>query len=167
MPTPCTPLTLRPSRRCFALGHRLRSTTLLFFPCFARRHVPSYHRWFRSSAHLCREALLLLPSPVCHLRVFFQFRIGVHALPVDVGRRRGAPAFSVSVICLVQGPTGDEYDFIIMCPALAPVRDRFRPLFASGTRSLSLFLWQQDLCEVFRFVTECFVLRSNLLVPVG
>jgi hypothetical protein len=70
------------------------------FPCFARRHVPScvltvYQRWFRRPAHLdlSRHALLFLPTPVSHLRVFFRFRMGVHALPIDinVGRRGGVP----------------------------------------------------------------------------
>jgi hypothetical protein len=47
------------------------------------------------------------------------------------------------------------------------VRERFRPLFASGTRSLRLFIWQQDLRAVVRFVHECFVFRSSLLVAAG
>jgi hypothetical protein len=50
---------------------------------------------------------------------------------------------------------------------MAPVRARFCPLFASGTRSLRLFICQQDLREVVRFVQECFVFRTSLLVPVG
>jgi hypothetical protein len=65
------------------------------------------------------------------------------------------------------GAVGDEHHFIFMCPALAPVRHSFRPLFASGSRSLRLFIWQQDLCEVVRFVHEFFVFRSSLLVDAG
>jgi hypothetical protein len=53
------------------------------------------------------------------------------------------------------GAVGDEHHFIFACPALAPVRDRLLPLFASGLRSLRLFIWQQDLHEVVRFVHEC------------
>jgi hypothetical protein len=60
-----------------------------------------------------------------------------------------------------------SHHFIFMCPALAPVRDRERPLFASGTRSLRLFIWQQDLRAVVRFVHECFVFRSSLLVAAS
>jgi hypothetical protein len=34
-------------------------------------------------------------------------------------------------------------------------------------RSLRLFIWQQDLRAVVRFVHECFVFRSSLLVVAG
>jgi hypothetical protein len=64
------------------------------------------------------------------------------------------------------GAVGDEHHFIFMRPALALVRERSRPLFASGTRSLRLFIWQQDLRAV-RFVHECFGFRSSLLVAAG
>jgi hypothetical protein len=59
---------------------------------------------------------------------------------------------------------GDEHHFIFMCPALAPVRERFCSLFASGTPSLRLFTWQQGLCAVVRFVHEWFLFCSSLLV---
>jgi hypothetical protein len=57
------------------------------------------------------------------------------------------------------GAVGHEHYIIIMCLALALVRDRFRFLFAFGTRSLHLFIWQQDLREVARYMSahECFV----------
>jgi hypothetical protein len=101
------------------------------------------------------------------LRVFFRFRMGVHALPMDVGRRRGIPRLLRHCDMCGTGVVGDEHHFIFMCPALAPVRERFRPSFASGTRSLRLFIWQQDLRAVVRFVHECFVFRSSLLVAAG
>jgi hypothetical protein len=59
------------------------------------------------------------------------------------------------------GAVGDEHHFILLCSALATVRDRFHPLFACGTRSLT-FIWQQDLREVVRFVHECFVFRATV-----
>jgi hypothetical protein len=80
----------------------------------------------------------------------FWLRMVVHTLPIDVGRRHGPP-FSVTVICVVQllGPLAitvgdhDERPFIFMCPALAPGRARFCPLFAS--RDLApLPLWVPD-----------------------
>jgi hypothetical protein len=40
-PTTCIPLTLPSSRPYFSLWRRERGATLLFFPCLARRHVPS------------------------------------------------------------------------------------------------------------------------------
>jgi hypothetical protein len=96
-----------------------------------------------------------------------RFRMGVHALPIDVGRRPGIPRLLRHCDMCGTGAVGDEHHFIFMCPSLAPVRDRFRPLFASGTRSLRLFIWQQDLRAVVRFVHECFVFRSSLLIAAG
>jgi hypothetical protein len=59
------------------------------------------------------------------------------------------------------GAVVDEHHSIFECPALAPVRDRVRPLFASGTPSLRLFIWQQDLREVVRFLHECSVFPAS------
>ncbi len=60
-----------------------------------------------------------------------------------------------------------KHHFIFMCRSLASVSLHFPRLFASGTRSLRLFLWQEDLLAVVRFVHACFAFRSNLLVAVG
>ncbi len=51
-----------------------------------------------------------------------------------------------------------------LCALLASVRLQFPRLFASGTRSLRLFLWQEDLLAAVRFVNACFAYRANLLV---
>ena len=136
----------------------------LFGPA-ERAQLCSYHRLFRRLANISRPALLFLPLPVSHLRVFFRFRMGVHGLPIDMGRRRGIPRLLRHCDMCGTGAVGDEHHFIFTCPALAPVRERFRPLFASGTRSLRLFIWQQDLCAVVHFVNACFAFRSSLLVP--
>ena len=135
----------------------------LFCPS-ERAQLCSYHRLFRRLANISRPALLFLPLPVSHLRVFFRFRMGVHGLPIDMGRRRGIPRLLRHCDMCGTGAVGDEHHFIFTCPALAPVRERFRPLFASGTRSLRLFIWQQDLCAVVHFVNACFAFRSSLLV---
>jgi hypothetical protein len=37
----------------------------------------------------------------------------------------------------------------------------------TNKHSLRLFIWQQDLRAVVRFVHECFVFRSSLLVAAG
>jgi hypothetical protein len=91
----------------------------------------------------------------------------VHALPIDVRRRRGVPRLLRHVICVVQGPLLLNTTASLSCPALAPVQDRLRPLFISGTQSLRWSIWQQDVRDVVRFVHECFVFRSSLLVPAG
>ena len=102
-----------------------------------------------------------------HLRVFFRFRMGVHGLPIDLGRRRGTPRLLCQCDMCGTGAVGDEHHFVFICPALAPVREQFRHLFASGTRSLRLFIWRQDLCAVVRFIHACFALRSSLLDAAG
>ena len=138
----------------------------LFCPS-ERAQLCSYYRWFRRLANISRQALLFLPLPASYLRVFFRFRMGVHGLPIDVGRRRGIPRLLRHCDMCGTGAVGDEHRFIFMCPALAPVRERFRHLFASGTRSLRLFIWQRDLCAVVRFVHACFAFRSSLLGSAG
>lgn len=132
-----------------------------------RAQACSYHRWFRRPARVSRSALLFLRVPVTRLRVFFRFRMGVHGLPIDSGRRRGVPRhLRLCDMCHME-VVGDEHHFIFVCPALDPVRQRYRQLFATGSRSLRLFIWQQDLCAVVHFVSECFALRSTILSSEG
>jgi hypothetical protein len=78
--------------------------------------------------------------------------MGVHVLPINVGRRRGVPRLLRQRDMRDTGAVGDEHLFTFMCPALAPVRDRFRSLFASDTRSLRLIIWQQDLRPPFDYM---------------
>jgi hypothetical protein len=77
--------------------------------------------------------------------------MSVQALPNGVGQRRGVPRLLRHCDMCGAGAVGDEHHFIFMCPALAPVRVRFRPLFAYGIRSFRLFIWRQDLRAVVLF----------------
>jgi hypothetical protein len=80
-----------------------------------------FQRWFGRPAHLSRQALLVLRTPVSPLRVFLRFRMGVHALSIDVGRRRGIPRLLRRCDVCDTGAVGDEHHFIFACPALAPM----------------------------------------------
>eukprot|EP00884_Botryococcus_braunii_P022116 jgi/Botrbrau1/8589/Bobra.0380s0010.1 len=65
--------------------------------------------------------LLWLRMSVSKLRVFHRFRMGVHNLPIDAGRRRGIPR---------------SHRFCDQCQAGLPIRDRYPHLFRSPFRSL-------------------------------
>jgi hypothetical protein len=161
-PTPRIPLTLLPPRRYFPPVRRLCGATSGFFPCFARRHVPrcvltnaGFNALPISPCCFC-----LRPSPTCRGSSGFVRGCMRSPLTLVVGVA-WPPHLSPCGMCCT-GAVGDEHHFIFMCPALVPVQDRFRPLFAPGTRSLRSLIWQQDLREVVRFVRECFVFRSSL-----
>lgn len=72
---------------------------------------------------------------------------GCFNLPIDSGRLRGVPHYPC--LCDV---VSDEHHFIFACPVLDSVHPCFCHLFAMSTRSVWLFLWQEDLCAVDRFV---------------
>ena len=89
--------------------------------------------------------------------------MGVHGLPIDAGRQRGVPRSERGCDMCSSGAVGDEYHFVFVCPALAPVRARYAALFGPSFRTLRVFLWQEDLLAVVRFVYDCFEVRSQLL----
>jgi hypothetical protein len=92
--------------RASSMWHDL-STVPLFCP-LARAQLYSYQRWFRRPVHLPRQAMLFLPTPVSHLRVFFRFRMGVHALPIDVSRTCGIPRLLRHCDMCGAGAVGDN-----------------------------------------------------------
>ncbi len=92
--------------------------------------------------------------------------MGVHGLPIDTGRSEGVPRHLHCCDMCHTTAIGDDHHFICVCQSLDPVRHRFCHLFASGTRSLILFIWQKVLRAAVSFVEEGFAI-PNLLVPVG
>ncbi len=53
-------------------------------------HDSTYSKWFATASRVVRYRLFLCMS-VSKSRVFHCFRMGVHNLPIDSGRRRGIP----------------------------------------------------------------------------
>ena len=100
---------------------------------------------------------VVFAHPSVSTATIFAFSYGVHGLPIDSGRVRGVPRHCrLRDICHM-GVVGDEHHFAFACPALDPVRQRFPHLFATGTRSLRLYIWQEDFCSVVHTISECFV----------
>ena len=128
-----------------------------------RAQLCTYFRWFRRPLHVPRARIFSLLIDARRLRVFLRFRMGVHGLPIDAGRQRRVPRSERRCDMCSTGAVGDEYHFVFVCPALAPVRTRYAALFGPSFRTLRSFIWQDDLLAVVRFVYDCFQVISQLL----
>eukprot|EP00884_Botryococcus_braunii_P023647 jgi/Botrbrau1/9967/Bobra.0012s0062.1 len=125
-----------------------------------RAQLCTYSRWFNSPSRATLSRLLWLRMSVSKLRVFHRFRMGVHNLPIDAGRRRGIPRSHRFCDQCQAGLVGDEHHLVFSCSALQPIRDRYPHLFRSPFRSLRQFVWQDDLQSVVNFIYDCFQFRS-------
>jgi hypothetical protein len=103
-------------------------------------------------AHVPHLTLFDLMVDARRLRVFLRFRMGVHGLPIDVGRWCGVPRSQRTCDMCDTGAVGDEHHFVVVCPALAAVRTHYAPLFALRSRTLRAFVRQPDLLLVVRYI---------------
>ncbi len=154
--------------RCFVAARRVPGTGLHVAPslCPSRRaQLCTYFRWLRRPAHVHRLTLFDIIVDARRLRVFLRFRMGVHGLPIDVGRWRGVPRSRRTCDMCDTGAVGDEHHFVFVCPALAAVRTHYTPLFALRSRTLRAFVWQPDLHLVVRYIYDCFQVCARMLNP--
>ena len=128
-----------------------------------RAQLCTYFRWFRRPQHVPSARIFSLRVDARRLRVFLRFRMGVHGLPIDLGRQRGVPRSERRCDMCSTGAVGDEYHFVFVCPALAPVRACYAALLGPSFQTLRSFIWQDDLLVVVRFVYDGFQVRSQLL----
>ena len=83
-------------------------------------------------------------------------QMGCHRLPRDTGAWVGIPRLQrVCNICQHR-TTGDEKHLVFECPALQDLHDK-RPHLFDGARTdaMVLFMWQDDMIGVVRFIDEC------------
>ena len=118
----------------------------------------AYARWFQKPAWVrAKVPLIRLPLPFQDLRLFFRFRVGCSGLPIDTGRHaRPHPTTRAQNLCVKCASqfVGDEYHLVFECPALAPLRGQYSPLFMPAIRSMVRFMWRLYSCAVAIFVAH-------------
>ncbi len=102
------------------------------------------------------RSLLDLPLSMRCMHRFLRFRMGCHKLPRDTGCLLGVPRQDRICMMCQQGVLGDEKHLVFECPASQDLRDRNKNLFqAPHGDAMILFMWQDDIIGVARFIDAC------------
>ena len=97
-----------------------------------------------------------LPLSMRCMHRFLRFRMGCHKLPRHTGCLPGVPRQDRICMMCQQGVLGDEKHLMFECPALQDLHDRNKNLFqAPHGDARILFMWQDDISGVARFIDEC------------
>lgn len=120
----------------------------------SKARLCTYACWFAQLSGLKRQSLLNLPLSMRCMHRFLRFRMGCHSLPRDVGSWTNVPRADRLCTLCDSSALGDEKHLIFDCPALQSVRHRYRRLF-TGIPTMRLFMWQDDLVGVAKFIDEC------------
>ena len=102
-----------------------------------------FHRWFARNGPV-PEPYFHLPLGGRSVRRLFRFRLGAHALPIEMGRRlHMARVARVCPLCSGMH-LGDERHHVFECPAVEDIRRRYSMLFVDSHRAMRLFMWHPD-----------------------
>ena len=157
------PIDMDTFRALLSRIHSTQEVGLHISPRLAPREpvLCTYLRWFGRPSSIQRMRLMSLSLDIRKVRTFFRFRLGVHDLPIDMGRRNKVPRDERT--CDMCGlAVGDEHHFIFHCSALTSLRTRYARLFSSQSYNLRRFIWQEDIVAVVNFVYEGFQVRSQI-----
>ncbi len=132
----------------------------------SKARLCTYACWFDQLPGLQRQPLLSLPLSVRCMHRFLRFRMGCHSLPRDVGSWTGVPRADRFCTLCDSSALGDEKHLVFECPALQHVRHKYGQLFI-GVPTMRLFMWQDDLVGVAKFLDECLEVFYSAGPPHG
>jgi len=145
-----------------ALRQRLKLCGTHDYALHCPRAAPSvgvvactYHHWFEPFSQQMQYCQL--PVSGRRMQRFLQFRLGSHQLPIVLGRFAGGQHVArVNRVCTHCGrvAVADELHMIFECPALQAVRQRYAPLFSTGTNTMRSCSAQQYHMQVFKFFLD-------------
>ena len=126
----------------------------------------TYKNWFARPAGRHARSLLDLPLSRRCMQRMLRFRMGCHKLPKDTGCWLRVPRQNRVCTMCQQGVLGDEKHLLFECPALQDLRDRYENLFqAPQGDAMLLFMWQDDIIGVARFIDACLERMSTSAGP--
>ena len=125
----------------------------------------TYATWFARPVEQHARSLLDLPVSRRCMQRFPRFRMGCHRLPRDTGAWVGIPRLHRVCNIRQHRTIGDEKHLVFECPALQDLRDKRPHLFdGAQTNAMVLFMWQDDITGVVRFIDECLERSSTHLI---
>ena len=84
-----------------------------------------------------------------------RFRMGSHLLPIEQGRHLRLPRHRRVCRLCHTGALGDERHMLLVCPALADLRDDFSPVIAECSGVMARLVWARNQPMVSRYIIAC------------
>jgi hypothetical protein len=150
--------------------------------------ISTYHSWFavpiKSTTRTYRMRYWDLPRYILHtvginttqLSQLMKFRLGIHHLHIETGRRTRPKTPRNERLCsrCTWNVIEDEYHFIFQCPAYQHIRGRYESLFlcigghdicgSNTPDDLDMITFMdQNPSKLIMFLDECFIARNNMV----